>query len=255
MSKAPVRPDAAGRAAHDSQRVLPTGVSGPLYARLAAELGSGPVLDVGAGSGVVSVGLATAGSRLVLTDVVDWRSAEATALPFVRADAAALPVASGSLTGVHLARVLHHVADWRAALSEAVRALGRGGTLCLSLGDRPVGDSLRDLVDVVEAAAVREGLRPAEVDGPNPDTADEHLASADWARTDLVEFGADVPMTPREVLTGSLGNPFRWEPGTDLTPIPRVVAEVLAAADVDPDTPVLRDRTIRYRVYRRANGR
>ncbi|HKN96302.1 MAG TPA: hypothetical protein VJX10_04220, partial [Pseudonocardiaceae bacterium] len=61
MTGTPVVPDQRGRAAHDSQRVLPAGVSGPLYARLCAELGSGAVLDVGAGSGVVSRGLAGAG--------------------------------------------------------------------------------------------------------------------------------------------------------------------------------------------------
>jgi SAM-dependent methyltransferase len=235
--------------------VLPVAVSGPLYARLTAELGAGPVLDVGAGSGVVAAGLDAAGCRLVLTDVVDWRITPAAGLPFVRADAAGLPFASGVCSGVHLARVLHHVPDWRAALTEAVRVLAPSGTLCLSLGDRPVRDSLRDLVDVAEAAAIHEGLVPAEVDGPDPDGADGHLGALGWARVDLIELGADVPATPREVLTGALGNPFRWVPGTDLTVIPRVVADVLAAAGVDPDTPAPRDRTVRYRVYRQASGR
>jgi SAM-dependent methyltransferase len=248
-------PDDAGRAAHDSQRVLPATVSAQLYARLTRELGTGPVLDVGAGSGVVAVGLAGAGARPVLTDVVDWRISAAARLPFVHADAAALPVASGTCTGVHLARVLHHVPDWGAALTEAVRVLAATGTLCLSLGDRPVADSLRDLVAVGETAAVRHGLRPAEVAGPDPDGADAHLAALGWSRVALVEFGADVPTTPREVLTGALGNPFRWAPGTDLTAIPRVVADVLAAAGVAADVPVRRDRTVRYRAYHHAADR
>lgn len=244
-------PDAAGRAAHDSQRILPASVADPLYARLATDLGPGPVLDVGAGSGVVSAALVAAGSHVVLTDVLDWRAQVAAGLPFVLADAGALPFRSGGLGGVHVARVLHHVPDWRAALAEAVRVLRPAGTLCLSLGDRPVADELRELVAVAEAAAVERGLRPAPVDGPDQVAAASLLAELGLAEVAAVEFGADVPVTPREVLTGSLGNPFRWVPGEDLRPIPNVVAETLAAAGVDPDHQVLRDRTVRYRTYRR----
>jgi SAM-dependent methyltransferase len=247
-----VVPDETGRAAHDSQRVLPTGVSGPLYARLAADLGTGPVLDIGAGSGVVSAELLAAGCALVLTDVADWRALRAAGLPFVIADAAALPFGPGVCTGVHLARVLHHVPDWRAVLAEAVRVLRPDGTLCLSLGDRPVSDGLRTLVDQGADIAQRWGLRPAPVTGPSQDEADECLAALGLSRASTFEFGADVPVTPREVLMSALGNPFRWTPGQDLRTIPEVVAEVLAGTGVDPDHEILRDRTVRYRTYHRA---
>lgn len=246
-----VPPDEAGRAAHDSQRILPPSVAGPLYARLAADLGPGPVLDVGAGSGVVSAALVAAGSHVVLTDVMDWRAPVAAGLPFVLADAGALPYGSGALGGVHVARVLHHVPDWWAALTEAVRVLGPSGTLCLSLGDRPVADRLRELVDVAEAAAVDRGLRPARVDGPDQRSAAALLESLGLAEVAAVEFGADVPVTPREVLTGTLGNPFRWVPGEDLRSIPNLVTETLTSAGVHPDQRLLRDRTVRYRTYRR----
>jgi hypothetical protein len=88
-----VTPDDVGRAAHDSRRALPADVGAVLYGRLRRELGSDVVLDVGAGSGVVGAEL---GERVVLTDVVDWRSVP---LPFVRADAAALPFRSGCCSG------------------------------------------------------------------------------------------------------------------------------------------------------------
>jgi SAM-dependent methyltransferase len=247
-----VVPDETGRAAHHSQRALPVGVSGPLYARLAAELGAGAVLDVGAGSGVVSAELTRAGCRLVLTDVVDWRASVAAGLPFLLADAAALPVADGVCSGVHLARVLHHVADWQAVLAETIRVLRPGGTLCLSLGDRPVSDRLRTLVDQGADVAIGTGLREAPITGPDQPAADACLAELGLARSKAFEFGADVAVTPREVLTGSLGNPFRWAPAQDLSAIPKIVTEALAEAGIDPDAPVLRDRTIRYRTYRRA---
>jgi SAM-dependent methyltransferase len=242
-----VTPDEAGRAAHDSQRALPASVSGPLYARLAADLGTGTVLDVGGGSGVVAVELAAAGCRVVLTDVADWRSPYAAGLPFVRADAAALPFGSGTCGGVHIARVLHHVADWRAVLAEAVRVLSGGGALCLSLGDRPVADGLRTLV---ERGAALSGLLPAEVNGPDQAAADARLAALGWHRTSAFEFGADIAVTPREVVTGALGNPFRWAAGQDLSVVPKVVDEVLATSPFPPDLPILRDRTVRYVTYR-----
>lgn len=162
-----VTPDDVGRAAHDSRRALPADVGAVLYGRLRRELGSDVVLDVGAGSGVVGAEL---GERVVLTDVVDWRSVP---LPFVRADAAALPFRSGCCSGVHLARVLHHVADWRAVLREAVRVLRPGGAVCLSLGDRPVVDSLRELADRAVALACSRGLSEAPVNGPDPAGADD----------------------------------------------------------------------------------
>ncbi|HVV24856.1 MAG TPA: class I SAM-dependent methyltransferase [Pseudonocardiaceae bacterium] len=243
-----VLPDDSGRAAHDSQRALPASVSGPLYDRLARELGTGTVLDVGGGSGVIALALADAGCHVVLTDVVDWRSPLAQTLPFLEADAATLPVGAGTCSGVHMARVLHHVDDWRAVLTEAVRVLRDDGALCLSLGDRPVADGLRTLIDI---GAERTGLVPAPVDGPEPAEADDHLSGLGWTRAGAFEFGADIPVTPREVLTGALGNPFRWAPGQDLAVVPKVVDEVLAGSPFPPDSPILRDRTVRYRVYRR----
>jgi hypothetical protein len=73
------------------------------------------------------------------------------------------------------------------------------------------------------------------------------------ARGAAFEFGADVAVTPREVLTGALGNPFRWAPDQDLDVVPKIVTEVLAEAGIAPDAPVLRDRTVRYRTYRSTN--
>ncbi|HEY3749747.1 MAG TPA: hypothetical protein VGL80_11135, partial [Pseudonocardiaceae bacterium] len=100
--------------------------------------------------------------------------------------------------------------------------------------------------------AIGTGLREAPITGPDQPAADACLAELGLARSKAFEFGADVAVTPREVLTGSLGNPFRWTPAQDLSAIPKIVTEALAEAGIDPDAPVLRDRTIRYRTYRRA---
>jgi SAM-dependent methyltransferase len=241
------------RAAYDSRRALPASVADRLYSRLARELGAGSVLDVGCGSGAVSAELVRAGCRVILTDVVDWRTVR---LPLVLADAAALPFGSGACTGVHMARVLHHVEDWRAVVAEAVRVLRVGGRLCLSLGDRPVADALRDLADRGIDLAERRGLEPAPAfDVPSgPAEVDEALAAVGAGLVDTFEIGTEVPVTPRDVLTGAIGNPFRWAADQDLAVVPAVVDELLAESGLDPDQPVLRDRTVCYRVYRRSKA-
>lgn len=241
-----VVPDDTGRAAHDFQRALPLSVAQSLYGRLRAELGAGPVVDVGGGSGVVATELARAGCSVVLTDIVDWRSV---ALPFVRCDAVALPFAAGSASGVHVARLLAHVIDWRTVLRECVRVARPDGALCISVGDKPVEDSLRSLVDEAAGLAAARGLRESEVVRVHHGLVGDYLARRGWSDAVPFEFGADVPVTPREFLTSSLGNPFRWAPGQDLGVLPGVIADVLRDTG-DADIPVARDRTVRYVVYR-----
>lgn len=213
-----------------------------MYGRLSALLGD-VVLDVGGGSGVVSARLS---GYVVLVDVADWC---AEPLPFVLGDGAALPFRSCSCSGVHLARVLHHVASWRAVLAEAVRVLRPGGALCLSLGDRPVTDELRVLADRAIDLAVARGFVSASSPVIDPDAVADELARLGCPLVDSFAYGADVPVTPRAVVTGAVGNPFRWAAGQDLGAVPDIVAEALA--DVAPDRVVLRDRTVRYSVHRR----
>ena len=219
-----------------------------LYPRLAAELGSGPVLDIGTGSGVEAAALRAHGARPVLFDVADWRNGPIG--PFALADGAALPVRSGCCDGVHVARVLAHVPDWRLVLTEVVRVLAPGGALCLSLGDRPYAGPLRELTDRAAALAERAGYRqtPPAAEPPSEAATGELLSRLGCARTATIEVSDEVTATPREALRGVLGNPFRWAPGQDLTP---VAERVLAEAGLPADAPVARVRTVVYSVFRR----
>lgn len=88
---------------------------------------SGKVLDVGADEGGF-------GHRLAADFIVnmDIRRAAASSLPFVQADAVALPFPSAEFQHVLAFDVLEHVVCDSALLEEAVRVLRPGGTLWLS---------------------------------------------------------------------------------------------------------------------------
>lgn len=87
------------------------------------------VLDVGTGTGRAALALATAGATVVGLDasgemlgVATRRAAEASlALGLGRADAHALPVATGSMDAAVSFRVLMHAVDWRGCLAELCR--------------------------------------------------------------------------------------------------------------------------------------
>ena len=105
-------------------------VSRSLYAHLAevlVELDARRILDVGCGEGALRAALPAAlRARLVGLD------ASATMLaghppPVVQADAAALPVRTGAVDAAVAVNVLDHLADPRAAVAEAHRALVPGG--------------------------------------------------------------------------------------------------------------------------------
>lgn len=219
-----------------------------LYRRLAAVWGSAPVLDVGAGVGAVSAELVARGVRLLLTDVVDWRAGVARGLPFVRADAAALPVRTGGCGGVHVARVLAHLPDWRAALAECVRVLAPGGVLALWLGSPLFHGEVRALLDVFYG---RAGVELAPVHHPpTPEAVADALAGHGLTRVEVVEERGTVWATPRQAVTDAATIRHRYAPGQDLSGLPAVAEAVLAASPVPADVPVPQPRVVRYWLYR-----
>ncbi|MCP2261100.1 Methyltransferase domain-containing protein [Streptoalloteichus tenebrarius] len=244
MSRIPPAPD------------LPSAAADQLHASLAELLrgGGGPVLDVGAGSGRIAAELARRGVPLLLLDRADAREPGAAPdVPFLLADACHLPVRTGLCSGVHLARVLAHIADWRAALAECARVLRPGGVLALSLGWRLYDGPLRDLVSAVYDAGEARGLRlePVRADLDGPAEIDSALAGLGFGAPELVERSGVVMVTPRQAVADAVSTVHRWLPGQDLAGLPRVGDEVLAASGLDADVPLPQTRTVSYRVYRR----
>ncbi|GAA3431083.1 class I SAM-dependent methyltransferase [Kutzneria kofuensis] len=222
---------------------VPEEAARDLYGRLRSFL-PGVVLDVGCGVGSVAAQL---GGTLILLDAVDLRGPDAPSAPFVLGDACALPFASGSLGGVHLARVLHHVSDWRVALTEARRVVRPGGAVAVTLGGRMFASELAPLRDAVFDEGRRLGLEGAHhVHGPSGyEDVDSVLGSGE-----VVEVSFPQLDTPRQVVFDAASHPYAWLPGQDLSPLQAVAEQVLARSGFEPDQPVEHERVISYRVYR-----
>lgn len=90
------------------------------------------ILDVACGTGIVTARLKQPGRRVVALDLSAGMLTKATGrLPgsVVRADAAALPVASGRLDAVVMIWLLHLVPEPEQLVAEAARVLGPAGRL------------------------------------------------------------------------------------------------------------------------------
>lgn len=105
--------------------------------------GAEPVLDVGAGTGLVTVPLAEAGVRTHAIDLSGGMLERLThkarrarvRIPVVVGDATNLPFADDAFEGAIMRHVLHLVGSWRRVLAEVVRVVRPGGTFLVSITD------------------------------------------------------------------------------------------------------------------------
>lgn len=140
-----------------------------LYARLAdaiaAEyplpLAGQRVLDVGAGTGVMSVALQARGARTVGVDIAADMVAHMHARGFeaVTGDLLALPFDGGSFDGAVAAFSISHVDDPTAALAEARRVVRSGGVVMAGVFAEAAPNPAKDVVDAVASAY---GFEPPE---------------------------------------------------------------------------------------------
>lgn len=120
-------------ATYDSTRDASPSVVGPLAEALGQPSGDALLLDVGGGTGNYAVAMAGLGWHPTVVDRNQAMLAATAAkgLAGVCGDASCLPVPTGSVDAVMLVSMLHHVPDWRIALSEAQRVVRRGGRVVL----------------------------------------------------------------------------------------------------------------------------
>lgn len=104
-------------------------------AAAAREVPGGVVLDVGCGLGLDLARLVAAGTRPVGLDASGEMLGRARSrvvdIPLVRGDAGALPFRGASIDGCRVERVLQHLVDPAAAISELARVVRPGGFLAV----------------------------------------------------------------------------------------------------------------------------
>jgi ubiquinone/menaquinone biosynthesis C-methylase UbiE len=159
---------------------------------------AGDVLEIGAGSGAMADGVARIfrDVKLTVTDIDEAmvRSARHRlqrhgSVTVEKADAAALPFASGSFDVVTSYLMLHHVIRWREALTEAARVLRPGGVL---IGYDATETKLSSVVHHLDGSS-HELLSPDELrhglaaTGFGDAVVDAHLLSH------LMRFSARTP--------------------------------------------------------------
>ncbi|MEV7589547.1 class I SAM-dependent methyltransferase [Streptomyces sp. NPDC089922] len=157
----------AGAAAEAVLRLLPAG--------------TGTLLDLGCGTGIVTARLARPGLRVLGADASRGMAVRARhrGVPVALADAARLPLGPGSVDAVCAVWLLHLLRERgqaRAVVAEAARVLRLGGVLVTTVDKDSAHDVGSDIDAVfaahltptpadasgeVEAHAVRAGLRPA----------------------------------------------------------------------------------------------
>ncbi|MDJ0769907.1 MAG: class I SAM-dependent methyltransferase [Ilumatobacter sp.] len=136
-------------------------------------LTDGLICDVGAGTGVVTERLRTAGRDVLAVDLsIEMLRRAAERLPgrVAVADGSHLPLADGTVDMITFVWVLHHVADLDATLREARRVLRRGGRIVTVSGlSIPTADEMSPvferLNDRLRPDRVRQSLAVAEVAG------------------------------------------------------------------------------------------
>jgi SAM-dependent methyltransferase len=151
---------------YDRTRALPPDVMERVVELLVDELaGRGTILEVGVGTGRIALPLHERGVDLIGIDVSRQmvvkliETAGGIPFPLLLGDATRLPFATSSLSAAVAAHVLHLISDWRTALDELIRVIGRGGLLLVDLGRWGTG-RLHEVTEYWSRAAGLEATHP-----------------------------------------------------------------------------------------------
>lgn len=130
---------------YDGTRGLSAKASREMAALLAEELrGRGRCIEVGVGTGLVSLPLAEAGVTMVGVDIsapmlakLVEKAGGRAPFPLVRGDATRLPFTDDPFGGGVVRHLLHLVPEWRRVISELSRVVSSGGVVLVARGDIP----------------------------------------------------------------------------------------------------------------------
>jgi SAM-dependent methyltransferase len=165
------------------------------------------VLDVGAGTGRVSVALAGIGCRVVAVEPARpmleclRQKARGLAVTAVVGEGARLPFPDSSFDGVALARVLYLMPDWREVLSEVARVSRPHATLLHEWGNGDPDDEwvqIRAMARTLfEGAGVKEPFHPG---ARSEAEVDRFLAGLGYVQTGERRVAGELSITVGEFL-------------------------------------------------------
>jgi SAM-dependent methyltransferase len=198
---------------YDQFRTLPDGAAASVREAIRAAAGpdTGPILEVGAGTGRIGAAFVAAGDRYVGVDpsrpMLERFAAKLAALPrsgshglLVQADGQTLPFGNEAFGTVLLVSVLSGLRGWRRLLDESRRVIRRGGVLVLGHAVHPphgvdarMKAQLAVILEAMGVEAVRRGARHDEARDRLADEAVRHwnACTARWVST----------RSPRDFLT------------------------------------------------------
>jgi SAM-dependent methyltransferase len=165
------------------------------------------ILDIGAGTGRVSVALASSGFQVIAIDpavpmlqMLRQKSGEARVVA-VAAEGSRLPFRSSGADALVLARILYLVPDWRGLLREAKEVLRRGGILFHEWGNGDTGEAWVQVREkarsLFQAAGVATPFHPgarSEVE------VDSCLRDLGFLRREQIDAGAGPAITLADFL-------------------------------------------------------
>jgi SAM-dependent methyltransferase len=183
-------------------------ISDPLTQALADRVPrDATIIDIGAGTGRVSIALAAKGFKVIAVDpairmlqTMQQKSGEPRVVA-VAAEGSHLPFRTSSAEAVVLARILYLVRDWQGLLREAKEVLRQGGILFHEWGN---GDTREAWVQVREKA--RSLFEEAGIETPFHPGArseaeiDSYLRGLGFLRRERIDAGAGPAMTLADFL-------------------------------------------------------
>ncbi|MGH2702133.1 MAG: class I SAM-dependent methyltransferase [Actinomycetota bacterium] len=160
---------------YDRTRSLSSETMARLVPLLTSELGSGPCIEIGVGTGRIALPMSEAGTAMIGLDLsaammhrLVRNAGGRLPFPLVTGDATRLPLADDSVRGALAIHVLHLIPLWPLAANELIRVVRPGGTIVVDLGRATKGPFRELLAEFSRAAGIPEQHRgvndPAELD-------------------------------------------------------------------------------------------